>query len=200
VAAKENAVAATMGCTPRPRLLALAWIFLAAWNPAVTVIGGWEEGVEVGRGGRAQASVVAGSGSEDGDAAAAGYDDGIRAAAEGGGRDRPLHNGDEDEEDEEEDCGDDGTTCVSSVRGYDPLIDDSDEDGGGGGEPWHDERPETCADNEFWTLEWKTLQVFRSKYQHVEFCQDPRNDDMCLDVDSIIQICASYRPHYHVRV
>jgi spermidine synthase len=98
--------------------------------------------------------------------------------------------GEEDEEDEaKEKCADDGT-CSSAIRGYDMLLDEPDE-------PWHSERPETCDDSEFWTLDWKPLQEFKSKYQHVEFCQDPRNDDVCLDLDNIIQICASYRPHYH---
>ena len=92
-------------------------------------------------------------------------------------------------------CASNDGTCSAAggvVEGYDPLQYD-----GPDAEVWHDERPSTCDDDEFWELEWKTLQVLNSHYQHVEFCQDPRNDDMCLDVDNIIQICASYRPHYH---
>eukprot|EP00591_Stephanopyxis_turris_P018740 CAMPEP_0195540490 /NCGR_PEP_ID=MMETSP0794_2-20130614/50599_1 /TAXON_ID=515487 /ORGANISM="Stephanopyxis turris, Strain CCMP 815" /LENGTH=1223 /DNA_ID=CAMNT_0040674559 /DNA_START=125 /DNA_END=3797 /DNA_ORIENTATION=+ len=37
----------------------------------------------------------------------------------------------------------------------------------------------------------------RSMYQEIEFSKNPENEDMCLFLDNTLQICDSYRPHYH---
>ena len=36
-----------------------------------------------------------------------------------------------------------------------------------------------------------------SMYQDIQFYFDPRNEDTCFQLDNTLQICTSYRPHYH---
>lgn len=44
------------------------------------------------------------------------------------------------------------------------------------------------------------LEEFQSPYQEIVFFINPENEDMCLELDNIVQICESYRPHYHEMV
>ena len=41
------------------------------------------------------------------------------------------------------------------------------------------------------------LETIQSPYQEINFMWDPRNRNTCMDLDSTVQICDSYRPHYH---
>jgi spermidine synthase len=47
---------------------------------------------------------------------------------------------------------------------------------------------------------FEKLESFKSHYQKVDFWKDPKNDNVCLDISNIIQMCGSYRPHYHEMV
>eukprot|EP00547_Thalassionema_nitzschioides_P012345 CAMPEP_0194261054 /NCGR_PEP_ID=MMETSP0158-20130606/45824_1 /TAXON_ID=33649 /ORGANISM="Thalassionema nitzschioides, Strain L26-B" /LENGTH=1291 /DNA_ID=CAMNT_0039001161 /DNA_START=88 /DNA_END=3964 /DNA_ORIENTATION=- len=40
----------------------------------------------------------------------------------------------------------------------------------------------------------------KSHYQSIDFVKDPKNDNVCFDISNIIQMCGSYRPHYHEMV
>ena len=46
--------------------------------------------------------------------------------------------------------------------------------------------------NDFYKLE-----VSKTSYQLMTFQDKPSTDDVCMDLDNIVQICASYRPQYH---
>ena len=41
------------------------------------------------------------------------------------------------------------------------------------------------------------LEEFKSPYQHISYMMDPKNKNTCFDLDDTVQICDSYRPHYH---
>jgi len=41
------------------------------------------------------------------------------------------------------------------------------------------------------------LEKVKSPYQLMDLYQDPSDKDTCLELDKIVQICGSYRPHYH---
>ena len=40
-------------------------------------------------------------------------------------------------------------------------------------------------------------EVVYSQYQEIRFFTDPQTKDMVMKLDSTIQQCSSYRPHYH---
>lgn len=44
---------------------------------------------------------------------------------------------------------------------------------------------------------FKKIDSFQSRYQKIEFYQNLTNGDTCMDLDHTLQICGSYRPHYH---
>ena len=46
-------------------------------------------------------------------------------------------------------------------------------------------------------VQYIELEDLTSLYQNISFFQDPNNKDTCLDLDDTVQICGSYRPHYH---
>jgi len=41
------------------------------------------------------------------------------------------------------------------------------------------------------------IDSFKSQYQQINFLYNSENRDTCMDLDDTIQICDSYRPHYH---
>jgi spermidine synthase len=41
------------------------------------------------------------------------------------------------------------------------------------------------------------IESFESQYQVISMYQDETNRDTCMDLDNTMQICGSYRPHYH---
>lgn len=44
------------------------------------------------------------------------------------------------------------------------------------------------------------IEKLRSFYQKIDYWKDPSNDNVCFDIENIIQMCGSYRPHYHEMV
>lgn len=53
--------------------------------------------------------------------------------------------------------------------------------------------------NEEWMQfnDYETLEILDTSYQHAKFFRNPTTGDVCMDLDAILQICSSYRPHYH---
>ena len=92
-----------------------------------------------------------------------------------------------------------GTTCsVSQI--YDSLEDEADDmyfDDSDG----HYYKPITCDNQDLaFFNDWNDVAMdVKSAYQTMSFFANPdtEEDDMCFDLDSVVQICASYRPHYH---
>jgi spermidine synthase len=65
-------------------------------------------------------------------------------------------------------------------------------------ETWGDSRPETCDTKRIYKFDdWETLEEIQSPYQQLAYAWVPVSDDLCFDLDDTVQICASYRPHYH---
>jgi spermidine synthase len=100
--------------------------------------------------------------------------------------------------DYDNDCIDSGTCSISSFeeRYVDLqhqnlvfLYDDGEDD------------PPTCDDEvqtePFHDGTFETLEEIQSPYQNLVYMWNPENRDTCLDLDGTIQICDSYRPHYH---
>jgi len=46
-------------------------------------------------------------------------------------------------------------------------------------------------------LGYMEAENIKSAYQEITFIAHPETKDTCFDIDSITQICTSYRPHYH---
>ena len=44
------------------------------------------------------------------------------------------------------------------------------------------------------------MESIESAYQKILFSRDVESEDTCLTLDNTVQICASYRPHYHEMV
>ncbi|KAL3925821.1 MAG: hypothetical protein SGILL_000137 [Bacillariaceae sp.] len=56
----------------------------------------------------------------------------------------------------------------------------------------------TCDTTDaFEQVGFKNLERVQSAYQLVKFKEKEETDDVCMNLDKIIQICANYRPHYH---
>ena len=96
-------------------------------------------------------------------------------------------------------CIDEGT-CVADLGRYDeldkippPYPIDSDTY----------ESYDTCIDQHINPLEimdngtMNTLETIESPYQKISFDWDPKNKNTCMSLDDTVQICDSYRPHYH---
>ena len=52
-------------------------------------------------------------------------------------------------------------------------------------------------------IEWpgyQEIETVQSEYQRIQFIQDPKNKDTCFSLDDTVQICGSYRAHYHEMV
>ncbi|GAX21114.1 hypothetical protein FisN_1Lh211 [Fistulifera solaris] len=47
---------------------------------------------------------------------------------------------------------------------------------------------------------YKVLEVTKSLYQKIAFFHNPENKDTCFELDTVVQICGSYRAHYHEMV
>lgn len=65
-----------------------------------------------------------------------------------------------------------------------------------------DERYETNRIKNYHTSafnegEESLLETFKSQYQTITFTRTSKYGDLCMDLDEVIQICTSYRPHYH---
>jgi len=48
--------------------------------------------------------------------------------------------------------------------------------------------------------DYNEIEVIQSAYQKNTLFQNPDNKDTCFDLDNTVQICGSYRPHYHEMV
>ena len=68
-------------------------------------------------------------------------------------------------------------------------------------EDWPDTRPVTCHDyRDFGVAFWEDTEVIQTPYQRITYLSNPTLDpgpDTCFMLDTVWQICTSYRPHYH---
>jgi spermidine synthase len=59
----------------------------------------------------------------------------------------------------------------------------------------------TCDTDESMDMSgFAVLESLHSHYQKLDFYKDPKNDNVCFDISSVIQMCGSYRPMYHEMV
>lgn len=47
---------------------------------------------------------------------------------------------------------------------------------------------------------YNVLEATKSLYQKIAFFHDPKSKDTCFELDTVVQICGSYRAHYHEMV
>ena len=85
----------------------------------------------------------------------------------------------------------------SASDGYDPLDDEKDD-------LYYDEseghyyKPVTCDNQEIMKFDdYNNLESLSSIYQTLTYVEKKDIDDVCFDLDDVVQICSSYRPHYH---
>lgn len=112
-----------------------------------------------------------------------------------------------DDDDEEEDDDEDENTCKA------------DEDFGGCMAPidiapliensthydnleWEfddlDYQAPTCNNRELMRfLDFNDVEYLKTNYQNLNFMRKESTDDICMDLDNIVQICSNYRPQYH---
>ena len=45
--------------------------------------------------------------------------------------------------------------------------------------------------------DFKDIEFLKTHYQDLNFMKKESTDDMCMDLDNIVQICSNYRPQYH---
>jgi spermidine synthase len=56
----------------------------------------------------------------------------------------------------------------------------------------------TCDNRQIMKFkDYDDLEFTKTTYQRLTFVQKESTDDICMDLDDIVQICASYRPQYH---
>lgn len=59
-------------------------------------------------------------------------------------------------------------------------------------------RDDTCDMEKIFEWEGYTnIHSTMTRYQRIQFDQNLETKDICMDLDSIVQICSCYRPHYH---
>ena len=85
----------------------------------------------------------------------------------------------------------------SASDGYDPLDDEKDD-------LYYDEsdgqyyKPITCDNRDIMQFkDYDHLENLDSIYQTLNYVEKKDIDDVCFDLDDVVQICSSYRPHYH---
>jgi len=87
-------------------------------------------------------------------------------------------------------------TCSLSMSRYEDLMVQTE------GLPY--DKAYTCDNQKvfepFDNGQYVELETIQSKYQQINYFQDPLNKDTCFDLDNTVQICGSYRPHYHESV
>ena len=44
---------------------------------------------------------------------------------------------------------------------------------------------------------YEVLEEMETFHQQLNYGYDPKRDDICMDINEIIQVCSSYRPQYH---
>jgi len=87
--------------------------------------------------------------------------------------------------------------ACSASDGYDPLDDERDD-------LYYDEsdgqyyKPITCDNRDIMKFnDYDRLEELNSIYQTLNFVEKKEINDVCFDLDNVVQICSSYRPHYH---
>ena len=98
---------------------------------------------------------------------------------------------------EDFECIENGTCKIASLKRYADLDNSEDVVSDLTGLTWPtcdvDALMEQFDDDGIFDL----LEEVKSPYQHLSFMMRPDNKETCFDIDNTIQICDSYRPHYH---
>jgi spermidine synthase len=56
----------------------------------------------------------------------------------------------------------------------------------------------TCDNEDIMQFEdYETIDTGKTNYQMLNFAIQKEEDDICMDLDDIVQICSNYRPQYH---
>lgn len=89
------------------------------------------------------------------------------------------------------DCEEGEHACAVSLR-YDDLSWEPDET---------DYTVDNCDSDVIMSLDaYEHIDDVESIYQKIDFWKDPSDDNVCFQIHHIVQICGSYRPHYHEMV
>ena len=57
---------------------------------------------------------------------------------------------------------------------------------------------DTCENSHIMEFtDWDSLEDFQTNYQALSFMESEDGEDLCMDIEDIVQICNSYRPQYH---
>ena len=89
----------------------------------------------------------------------------------------------------------DASVCSLELNHYVDLMEQKVEE-------WTDQRPDTCeyfGTHDMQAEDYDTIEPIKSHYQQMEFLvhRTYGTPDLCFDLEDTIQICESYRPHYH---
>jgi len=93
---------------------------------------------------------------------------------------------------EDDECSEDDETCEVSMKRYGDLTKDTEET---------DMQVEICDNEHFFQFEdYDDVEAIQSAYQLISTVVRQKDKDTCFDLDDTVQICSSYRPHYHEMV
>eukprot|EP00588_Corethron_pennatum_P034325 CAMPEP_0194345924 /NCGR_PEP_ID=MMETSP0171-20130528/105130_1 /TAXON_ID=218684 /ORGANISM="Corethron pennatum, Strain L29A3" /LENGTH=1502 /DNA_ID=CAMNT_0039112979 /DNA_START=45 /DNA_END=4552 /DNA_ORIENTATION=+ len=93
---------------------------------------------------------------------------------------------------EDDECNKDDETCEVSMKRYGDLTKDTEET---------DMEVEICDNKHFFEFEdYDDVEAIQSAYQLISTVVRQKDKDTCFDLDDTVQICSSYRPHYHEMV
>jgi len=93
---------------------------------------------------------------------------------------------------EADECENDEKTCDISMKRYVDLTKDTEET---------DMEVEICDNSHFFEFEdYVDVDAIQSAYQLISTTVRHKDKDTCFDLDDTVQICSSYRPHYHEMV
>ena len=89
----------------------------------------------------------------------------------------------------EQTCSAENPTSLECGYHYDMLQDEEDD---------LDYTSPTCnLEDYLYFTDYETAEELDTSYQEVIFNVQPETGDVCMDLDTILQICSSYRPQYH---
>jgi len=89
-------------------------------------------------------------------------------------------------------CSEDKESCSVALTRYDDLTEDT---------PDLAYEFSVCDNEDFYNFEgYDLIEEIQSAYQFVSIKHNPTTTDTCLQLEDTVQICDSYRPHYHEMV
>jgi len=89
--------------------------------------------------------------------------------------------------------GSNNPTCSLDLSSLEHHYDDFHEE-----DDWNSYNDQICSSSEYTDFEsYVPYEEVRSNYQTMSWTYRDSDDDICLHLDNMLQICSSYRPHYH---